>query len=170
MLGDVEFESGRHKLAIKALRRVRQQNPEYVSETIPTLRRCHEALDDRKSLRSYLRECLESQPTAPLVIAAAEDILAAEGSEEAEAFLVRQLQKRPSMRGLEQLITLQMKASEGRAREGLDQLHGLVKKLIEQRPTYRCSHCGFSGRRLHWFCPGCKYWGTMKTIRGTVME
>ncbi len=170
MLGEVEFESGRHKQAIKALRRVRQQDADYVSETIPTLRRCHEALDDRKALRSYLRECLESQPSAPLVIAAAEDILTAEGSEEAEAFLVRQLQKRPSMRGLEQLINLQMKASEGHAREDLDLLRGLVRKLIEQRPTYRCSHCGFSGRRLHWFCPGCKYWGTMKTIRGTVME
>lgn len=170
MLGEVEFECGRHKQAIKALRRVRQQDPDYVSETIPTLRRCHEALDERKALRSYLRECLESQPSAPLVIAAAEDILAAEGSDEAEAFLVRQLQKRPSMRGLEQLISLQMKAVEGRARDGLGLLQGLVQKLIEQRPAYRCSHCGFSGRRLHWFCPGCKYWGTMKTIRGTSME
>lgn len=170
MLGEVEAESGRHKQAIKVLRRVRQQDPDYVCEAIPTLRQCHEALNDRKALRSYLRECLESQPSAPLVIAAAEDILAAEGSEEAEAFLVKQLQKRPSMRGIEQLIGLQLKSAEGRARDGLGLLQGLVKKLIEQRPAYRCSHCGFSGRRLHWFCPGCKYWGKMKTIRGTSME
>ena len=170
MLGEVEADSGRYKQAIKALRRVRQQDPDYLSESIPTLRLCHRALNDEKALRTYLRESLEGHPSAPLVIAAAEDILAAEGSGEAEAFLAEQLEQRPSMRGLEQLITLQLKSSEGRARDSLSLLQVLVRRLIEERPSYRCTHCGFSGRQLHWFCPGCKYWGTMKTIRGTSME
>lgn len=170
MLGEVECEAGRHKLAIKALRKVRQQAPDYVCETIPILRRCYSELNDEKSLRAYLKECLDAQPTAPLVIAAAQDVLEAEGSEVAEEFLAEQLAKRPSLRGLEQLIALQVSSSEGKTRDNLGRLQQLVKRLIDERPAYRCSHCGFSGRHLHWFCPGCKYWGTMKTIRGTSME
>lgn len=170
MLGMVEYDSGRHKQAIKALRKVRQQDPDYVSETIPILRDCYSELGDDKSLRAYLLDCLHSNPSAPLVIAAAEDILANEGSREAEVFLVQQLEKSPSMRGLEQLIGLQIRASEGPVENSLSLLQPLVKRLVEERASYRCSHCGFSGRHLHWFCPGCKYWGTVKTIRGTNME
>ena len=96
--------------------------------------------------------------------------LEAEGSAVAEEFLTEQLARRPSLRGLEQLISLQAGSSEGKTRDSLGLLQVLVKRLIEERPAYRCSHCGFSGRQLHWFCPGCKYWGTMKTIRGTSME
>ncbi|KZX60558.1 hypothetical protein A3709_00355 [Halioglobus sp. HI00S01] len=170
MLGEVECDAGNFKQAIRALRRVRQQDPDYISETIGVLRRCYRELGDEKSLRAYLRECLEAHSSPPLVIAAAEDILMSEGTDEAEAFLARQLELRPSMRGLEQLIGLQMNVSEGRARDNLDLLQKLVVRLIEERPAYRCTHCGFSGRHMHWFCPGCKYWGTMKTIRGTSLE
>lgn len=170
MLGRVECDSGRYKQAIKALRRVRQQDADYVCEAIPILRQCHRELNDENSMRLYLKECLDSQPSAPLVIAAAEDILAAEGRDVAEEFLTDQLARRPSLRGLEQLIALQADSCEGKTRDSLGLLQVLVKRLIEERPAYRCSHCGFSGRHLHWFCPGCKYWGTIKTIRGTSME
>lgn len=169
-LGKVECDGGRYKLAIKALRRVRQQDPDFVCETVATLRTCHRELNDDRALQMYLRECLASYPSAPLVIAAAEDILAAEGSEIAEGFLAEQLAKLPSLRGLEKLIGLQVESSEGKTRDSLGLLQGLVKRLVEERPAYRCTHCGFSGRHLHWFCPGCKYWGTIKTIRGTSME
>ena len=170
MLGEVECDAARHKQAVKALRKVRQQDPAYVCETIPILRRCYTELKDDKSLRAYIKECLDTQPSAPLVIAAAQYVLESEGSEVAEEFLAEQLAKRPSLRGLEQLIALQVGSSEGKTRDSLGLLQLLVKRLIEERPAYRCSHCGFSGRHLHWFCPGCKYWGTMKTIRGTSME
>lgn len=170
MLGAVECDAGRFKQAIKALRRVRQQDPAYVCETIPTLRRCYTELDDHKSLRAYLKDCLDAEPSAPLVIAAAQDVLESEGGEVAEEFLSVQLASRPSLRGLEQLIALQLSSSEGKTRDSLGLLQLLVKRLIEERPAYRCRHCGFSGRHLHWFCPGCKYWGTIKTIRGTSME
>jgi lipopolysaccharide biosynthesis regulator YciM len=170
MLGRVECDSGRPKQAVKALRRVRQQDPDLVCETIPVLRECYRELGDEKSLRSYLSECLQAQPSAPLVLAATEDILAAEGAEVAGEFLAAQLQARPSLRGLERLIALQADLSDGAARDNLGLLQVLVKRLIEERPGYRCSHCGFAGHHLHWFCPGCKYWGTMKTIRGSKLE
>jgi len=83
---------------------------------------------------------------------------------------VEQLEKMPSLRGLEKLVSLQADSSDGDTRENLGLVQQLVQRLIEERPSYRCSHCGFAGRHLHWFCPGCKYWGTITPIRGTSME
>ncbi len=170
MLGQVEMESGRCKQAVKVLRRVRQQDSDYVSESIPILRQCYQEMGDEKSLRAYLLECMESNPSAPLVLATAEDLVAAEGIGVAAQFLSEQLVQRPSLRGLERLISLQAETSEAQAKGTLEKLQLLVTRLIEERPGYRCGHCGFSGRHMHWFCPGCKHWGTIKSIRGSKLD
>jgi lipopolysaccharide biosynthesis regulator YciM len=141
-----------------------------VPETISILRRCYAELNDDKSLKAYLQDCLGSDPTAPLVLAIAEDMRQSEGNEAAGDFLSAQLADRPSLRGLARLISLQLDATESPARENLSLLQVLVERLIAERPAYRCGHCGFAGQQLHWFCPGCKHWGTMKTIRGTRVE
>ena len=39
-----------------------------------------------------------------------------------------------------------------------------INKLVAGRSRYRCGHCGFRGQSLHWHCPGCKHWGTIKDL------
>lgn len=170
MLGEVESRDGHFKKAVKALRNVRQQDPDYLSETIAILRECARELGDEPAFKSYLQECLEVAPSSALVMAVAEDLVQSEGGEAAGEFLTSQLAQSPSLRGLEKLISLQLDASDGREREDLGLLQVLVTRLISERPSYRCTHCGFSGRHLHWSCPGCKQWGTIKTIRGSAAE
>ncbi|WP_241505972.1 lipopolysaccharide assembly protein LapB [Parahaliea mediterranea] len=170
MQGEVEYAAGNIKQAVKALRRVRQQDPEFIPETIATLRKCYQELGDTRALRNYLKDCLAANPTAPLVLAVAEDLRSAEGVDAAAEFLSRQLAERPSLRGLARLISLQMDEAGGKVRDNLGLLQVLVERLIAERPAYRCGHCGFAGRQLHWYCPGCKHWGTIKAIRGTRVD
>ncbi|MDH5369549.1 MAG: hypothetical protein OEW99_05965, partial [Gammaproteobacteria bacterium] len=33
-----------------------------------------------------------------------------------------------------------------------------------------CHVCGFNGKTLHWQCPGCKRWDTVKPIQGVEGE
>ncbi len=170
LLGEVEHDCGNFKQAVKALRKVRQQDPEYISETIPLLRECYRELQDDKTLKAYLQECLATDSTAPLVLAVAEDLRISEGDRVAGEFLSSQLADKPSLRGLARLIGMQLDSAEPEARENLSLLQLLVDRLVAERATYRCGHCGFAGQQLHWYCPGCKYWGTVKTIRGTRLE
>lgn len=170
LLGDLEVQTGNYKQAIKALRKVRQQDPDFIPETISSLRQCYEQLNDAAAMNGYLRDCLEVNPGAPVVLAIAEDLLKAEGPEAAGQYLSQQLAAKPSLRGLSRLISLQQEAAQGDVRDKLDLLQVLVDRLIAERPLYRCSHCGFAGQQLHWFCPGCKYWGTVKTLRGSRIE
>lgn len=170
MLGDVEYRSGNYKKAIKALRKVRQQDPVYIPETIAGLRQSYAALDDQRGLKTYLQECLDADPSAALVLAVGEDVRESEGNSAAAKFLSAQLSKQPSLRGLARLISLQMDHAEGEVRDNLSLLQLLVNRLVADKHAYRCNHCGFAGRQLHWFCPGCKYWGTIKIIRDTGSE
>ena len=165
MLGEIEYKVGHYPQAVKALRRVKQQDPDYLPETIALLRKCYQQMDDEKSLKVYLEECFVSDPSPNLLLAVAEDICEAGGKELAAEFLSSRLADQPSLRGLAKLINLQLDVTDGPGRDSLGLLQVLVNRLIGERPLYRCGHCGFSGRQLHWFCPGCKYWGTLKAIR-----
>ena len=166
LLGQVEFDSGRYRQAVQTLRRVRQQDPDYLPETIALLRRCYQGLEDAHSLRDYLVESLTQRPTPALVAAIAADMIQAEGGAAATEFLATKLLQHPSLAGLSQLIGLQLGASSGGAREDLSVLQGLAERLVASRPAYRCGHCGFAGKHLHWNCPGCKHWGSIKPIGG----
>lgn len=170
MLGELECQAGNYRQAIKALRKVGQQDPDYIPETIPTLQEAYRELGEERTLREYLEECLQANPAAPLVLAVADDIRDSSGVEASATFLSEQLAKYPSLRGLSRLIALQMGNTEGQIRDNLSLLARLVERLLAERPTYRCSHCGFAGRQLHWFCPGCKHWGTVKSIRGNRVD
>ena len=97
-------------------------------------------------------------------------IQAAEGRRAAASFMGTQLKKRPSVRGLDYLIGLNLDESAGEARENLLILRDLTRKLLEGQPVYRCNHCGFGTRSLHWQCPSCKNWNSVKPIHGVAGE
>lgn len=167
LMAEIESRCGNYKLAIKALKRVRFQEVEYIPETVELLHKCYLALDDRAGLHTYLKDCMEFYPSVTLLMVMAKDIRQNEGDESAAAFIGKQLKARPSLKGLSQLIELHVANATGAARDNLELLQQLVEQLISHKPAYRCNHCGFSGRQLHWLCPGCKQWGAIKAIRGT---
>ena len=167
LLSQLEYDAGRYREAAQALQRVRLQDPDYLPETIDLLRQCHDELGDQQSLRTYLLECLALRPTPGLVAAVARDMARADGPAAADRFLSEQLLKYPSLTGMAQLIGLQLQAAEGKPREEFAMLQNLTHSLVASRPSYRCGHCGFAGKHLHWSCPGCKHWGSIKAIDGS---
>ena len=152
--------------AIRALKRVEQQDPAYVPEVIEPLGRCHEAIGRSREMEDYLGYLLERYGGVSPALAMADLRARREGGEAAVRFLTEQLRLRPSVRGLDRLIELSLAHADGAARENLLSLKDLTRKLLEGRSVYRCGHCGFHGRVLHWQCPSCKLWGTVKPIVG----
>lgn len=164
MMGELELQAGNPQAAVKSLRRVKDQDADFVADTVELLRAAHEARNDRASLRRYLEECFATRPSIALVMAIAEEVRATEGAEAAKLFLRRNLREKPSLRGLAMLMTLH---SEQEAGEDESLQLEIIKRLVEARSHYRCSHCGFKGQHLHWYCPGCKHWGTVREMSTT---
>lgn len=171
-LGRLEGSDGNHRAAIVALQKVEEQDADLLPEAIPQLRACHEALGEEAVLKTYLQQCLDRHPSTPLMIAVAEDLLRDAGAEAARDFLASRLSQVPSLRGLLRFLRLQETSGSEAAspEQPLSMLGVLLERLISERPAYRCDHCGFSAKHLLWFCPGCKYWGTFRTIRTTETE
>lgn len=160
------YEMSRHdyKAALKILKQIKNQNADYLSEAIEPLASCYEALNEGDKLVQYLMQVLEEYPRIPIVLILSERIRKWKGDKVAANFVADYIRRYPSIRGLHLFINLYLSNAEGRAREDLIILQGLTKKLLADKPDYQCTSCGFSGKTLHWQCPGCKQWSSVKPL------
>jgi lipopolysaccharide biosynthesis regulator YciM len=153
-----------YKSALWNLKRVKDQNPDYLSEAIDALASCYEALNEEEKLVKYLMKILKKYPRVPVVLILSERIRRWKGDKIAANFVADYVRRYPSIRGLHLFINLYQSSAVGRAREDLLILQNLTTKLLADKPDYRCFSCGFSGKTLHWQCPGCKQWSSIKSI------
>jgi len=166
MLADVESQADNAREAVKSLKRVLEQDPAFIPDTLPQLRKNHETLNQLGELSSYLFECLEKSPAISIVIELSELVAQLEGEQAGAYVLSEYLKKRPSVKGLDRLISLQMSNASGEEKENLGILQAFTQRLIKDKPIYRCESCGFDGKTLHWQCPTCKSWGSTRPIQG----
>ena len=167
ILGRIELEEKRYPEAIRALQRIKEQEPVFVPESLEYLAQAYDnggAPQDQ--LRSYLLSCLEATPSISIVLTLAKSVREELGDEAVSKFIANHLKKNPTIRGLTQLIDLHIDNTEGVARENLSILRSFAEALVADKPAYRCNDCGFEGKRMRWHCPSCKHWGTIEPIFG----
>ncbi|MBT8421458.1 MAG: lipopolysaccharide assembly protein LapB [Gammaproteobacteria bacterium] len=181
--GDALVGIGNLEQAFQAYRRVETQDADYLSEAIDRIYHCYRMLekptqgktDDRTSKKHPITEffsALLQRYTGVSVTLALSEIKRQEGNErEALAFLTAKLRERPSLRGYQKLLEMELhRMPSDNASDHSLILKELVENLLKNRPIYQCRHCGFPAKLLHWQCPGCKNWSTVKPIQGVEGE
>ena len=119
--------------------------------------------------REHLSKWTEHYDGVTALLKQASFIEQDEGGVAAAQYLSQNLSTRPSVRGLQHLLTLRDTApSASAAAESV--LQAVTEGLLRSQSIYRCSHCGFSGHSHHWQCPSCRTWGTTRVIRGVLGE
>jgi lipopolysaccharide assembly protein B len=166
IFADLEIKHQRFHTAIRALKQIPKQNPEYMQEMIERLVFCYDKQGNLDECINYLEELIIDHPRTSAIIVIAEQLKEQKSKEEAIDFVSCQLARYPSIRGLNQLIAWHLESASGKVREQLQMLYDITTKFLEKKPIYRCEHCGFSGKLLHWNCPSCKQWGRIKPING----
>ncbi|MFT5693493.1 MAG: lipopolysaccharide biosynthesis regulator YciM [Oceanicoccus sp.] len=166
LMAKIEYTTQHYDRAIKALRKVRNQDISLVTETLELLKLTYRQLEDDQAFFDYLADCLTVYPSITIVLVLVEDLQLRKGDGAAVEFLGAELKRRPSLRGLAKLVELHMTHSTGPAKNDLGLLQLLIQQLTSNKAQYQCQHCGFSGKHIHWLCPGCKEWGKIKPIRG----
>ena len=161
----IEDNLGNHEQAIEILKKIKEDNADYFSESIPSLISYHHHLQTEKELYSFLEKSIENCPRISSAIALTTH-LQTQDFQKAKQFLADYLKQHPSLRGLFHLIELQFNIATALEKENLQLLHLLLKQLLTKSPTYLCHQCGFSGKTLLWLCPSCKQWNTTKPILG----
>lgn len=170
MEGDIEKSAGNYKAAIRAYHRIEQQEPDYLPEIIKPLAECYRAIGKIDDMVTFLRQNLAKHNGISIMLALAELIKQEKGENDAADFISEYLKLRPSVRGMDRLIGLNLENVTDSVRDKLQILKDVTTQLIEDKPIYTCTQCGFAGRTLYWQCPSCKSWTTVKPIQGVEGE
>ena len=166
MQARLAMTAGAYEAAIRHLQRIETQNTAFLSEAVMPLVECYRNLNRIPELVSYLERlgALHSGVTSNLMLA--ETLCELHGIEAAKQCIVTELKQRPTVRGIDRLIAYSLDGAQGEAQESLSLLKDVTTRLIEQKLNYMCGNCGFKGRSLHWHCPSCKSWNSVKPIHG----
>ncbi len=170
LLGELEFNLGSYRDAIKALKQVSSQDPDYIPQTIPLLVKSYTQQGRQDALKRYLEELQQNYSGTSVAVALSDVLATQEGGASASGYMASRLNSRPSLAGLGHLLKYKAKEERGTASESLQLTLSLLNKLNQAKPGYRCTRCGFSGHQLHWLCPTCKSWGTVRAIKGVEGE
>jgi len=165
LLGDLEAQQGKYREAIQAWRKVEQQDVHYLGEVAGRIAEGFRKLDDDQGLHDYFHDALQQHGGVALALTFSDIIRNREGVKAAEKFVVDWLRRRPNVHGLHQLLELNLAEADGPARDDLLLLRGIIEELRAQHLGYACGQCGFKGKSLHWICPSCNRWNTIKPVQ-----
>ena len=163
-LGSLERKNGNCKSAIKAYKQVEQQDPHYLVEVIEPMFDCYQSLGKIDEMEAYLKHLERDFGGIGSTLALTELIRLREGEDAAIKTIVASLRQKPTVAGLHRLIELKLMNSEGAERDNLLVLKDLTSRLLENHHMYQCNNCGFTGKTLHWHCPTCRKWCTIKPM------
>lgn len=110
----------------------------------------------------FLADACISAPSTARVLRLASGLEAYYGEREAAHLLVEYMKENPSIQGVNRFIDLQIEGVEQPLKEALQVLRELTGRLSIQNSSYQCRDCGFSATQMHWQCPSCKHWGSVK--------
>lgn len=164
LLGRISMDQKKWSDAADKLWRVANLDHTYLPTILSDLHLCHQRIGNESELRERLHRVYDRHHGRAELLLLTDLIQASEGEEIALSFLSTQLQRYPSLAGLERLITLDLKSvrSGDRHNGTLRIIRPLISQLVEQQPAFQCNRCGFDARELHWQCPGCKTWHSLK--------
>lgn len=175
--------------AIRCLQRVPEQDSDYIPEMLPLLIDCYRKSGGReRQLVTYLARLQDEHPRSSVLLSLVDEIQGLEGENAAADALDKRIQSRPSLRVVGRWLDFYQRKKGVISDCGLSpasdtplneaplndvdertpsQLCGMmVEHLLSYQHSYQCRECGFSGHQLHWSCPSCQSWGSVRAMKG----
>lgn len=166
MLGDMAMRSSKTAAAVKHYRAVEQQSPELFPEVVDKLLEAIQRANDEVALSAFCERARDSLHSFSVTRAMAGLLEQREGGAAAERFFKESLLKRPSLRALRHWAGMELRHRKPTDRDNIQVIVDMLDRVIATRPAYTCTNCGFKGQSLHWQCPGCHHWDTIRPIFG----
>lgn len=158
--GDLLLQEGNLSGAIDAWQRIEQQDPAYLALVAQRLLETYRKMAQRDEGIALLRGYLERYPSLDLLDVVYQLILEGEGTEAAYRLVRDELQRNPTLLGLEKLMSARLPLAEPEIRPDVELAKTIIQGYTKRLSRYRCDNCGFKARQFYWRCPACGGWET----------
>jgi lipopolysaccharide biosynthesis regulator YciM len=158
--GDLLAQEGKQQTAIEAWQRIEQQDPAYLALVAQRLLETYRKLDRRDEGIALLSGYLERYPSLDLLDVVYQLVLEGEGTEAAYRLVRAELQRNPTLLGLEKLMSARLPLVAPEVRPDVEIAKTIIQGYTKRLSRYRCDNCGFKARQFYWRCPACGGWET----------
>ncbi|MBU3697996.1 lipopolysaccharide assembly protein LapB [Dechloromonas sp.] len=158
--GDLLLQEGRQLEAIDAWQRIEQQDPAFLSLVAQRLLETYRKLERRDEGIALLSGYLERYPSLDLLDVVYQLVLESEGNEAAYRLVRGELQRNPTLLGLEKLMSARLPLAAPEVRPDVELAKTIIQGYTKRLSRYRCDNCGFKARQFYWRCPACGGWET----------
>jgi lipopolysaccharide biosynthesis regulator YciM len=165
LLGDLELALNRLDAAIDAWKRIETQNPAYLALIAERLFAAYKRLDKTSEGLIFLRGLLGKYPSLDVLNVVFTCILEQQGAEPAYQLVRDEMQRNPTLLGLDKLLEAQLLDAPVQRRHDLELVKNLVHQHTRSLAMYKCDNCGFRARQYYWHCPACGEWETYSPRR-----
>ena len=156
MLGEMETNNKAHKVAIGFWKRIEFQNPAFLGIVAHKLLNSYREIGELEEGVNLLKQYAQTYKLPSLMAVVFEITLAEEGADSAAKMAIDELERKPSLQTLDQLLKARGLQATPNTDNGL--MQQTVRYAIGNRSAYCCEQCGFKARNFHWQCPACNAW------------
>ena len=165
MLGDMESTTQNHSHAIEIWKRIEQQNPQYLPLVAERLLEAYRQTGRTDTAIVVLQDYLAKYPSLDMMNVLFSAILQRDGADAAYKLVRDELQRNPTLLGLDKLLEARLLGIADDRRADVEMVKQLVHQRTRSLAMYRCSSCGFKARQFYWHCPACHGWETYSPRR-----
>jgi len=158
--GDLLLQEGRLPEAIEAWQRIEQQDPAYLALVAQRLLETYRKLERPTEGIALLSGYLERYPSLDLLDVVYQLVLESDGTEAAYRLVRAELQRNPTLLGLEKLMSARLPLAAPEVRPDVELAKTIIQGYTKRLSRYRCDNCGFKARQFYWRCPACGGWET----------
>lgn len=164
--GDLLLQEGKAQEAIAAWQRIEQQDPAYLALVAQRLLETHRKQERLAEGIALLSGYLERYPSLDLLEVVYQLVLESDGTEAAYRLVRAELQRNPTLLGLEKLMSARLPLVSPELRPDVELARSIIQGYTKRLSRYRCDNCGFKARQFYWRCPACGGWETYPPRRG----
>lgn len=152
--------------AAQCYQEIYEQDKEFFPDVIAQMQACYSRLDDLESFYKFIKKVYDETASSSALITYLNYIQEKHGHKKAKEFILTALKRRPTIRGFQHFIKMQMSQSDNVDNTSLDLIKELISEYISIKHRYSCRTCGFNSSTHYWSCPSCHEWEQLKPVRG----
>lgn len=161
MLGELEADHGNLDRAIRAWRRIEDQQVHYLGLVAERVLKAYLQLGQSSAGMQLLQQWVAEHNLPSVLNVVYQATLESAGPDAAAQLARDELAKKPSLNILDRLLQARaQRDGSSPESEDLALMQKTVHHFLGNSRSYCCEQCGFRARRYYWQCPGCNGWET----------
>jgi lipopolysaccharide biosynthesis regulator YciM len=156
------LDSGDVRATVSRLRELIANTPEFLELALPLLLECTQHSETFSQYRDYLEQLYRDTGNVNVLLAIFDAYLQEGQAEAGFEYLEQATLQQPSLSAVNALLQASSQSVSKRSERLWHVLSDVIAKIRASIPAFRCENCGFSGKQMHWLCPSCKSWQSIK--------